>query len=446
MFRKYKEHIKLTINLAIPVIIGQIGHVAMGVVDSMMIGKLGAAPLAAAALANGLFFLILVLGMGVSFAISPLVAISVGANKVSESGLIFRQAMIVNMVMGIILCLATFFGSEIIYLLNDDPEISVLAVSYTKLLGYSIIPIMFFQTYKQFIEGLSIMRPAMVVTLVANIINFFANWVFIFGNLGMPALGLDGAGWATFASRVFMAISLMLFVSYSGYFNKYNITLKIKEFDFPLIKKIIKLGLPSGFQYFFEVGAFVAAAVMVGWIGTNELAAHQIAINISSITYITALGISVASSIRVGNGVGKKDIIETRNAGFSALLLTVLMMACFGIIFILFRFYLPLFYINDDTVISIASILLLIAAFFQISDGVQAVGLGILRGLTDVKIPTAITFTAYWIIGLPVGYLLGFYTELGVIGVWIGLFLGLFVSAVLLSIRFNIRSRKIVNI
>ena len=204
--------------------------------------------------------------------------------------------------------------------------------------------------------------------------------------------------------------------------------------------------MPSGFQYFFEVGAFSFAVVMVGWLGSKPQAAHQIAINLASISFMAVLGISAAGSIRVGNAVGQKDINETRRAGFTASFLGASVMLFSGLIFIFFRKFLPTLYINDEAVVSIASSLLVIAALFQLSDGLQAVGIGILRGLTDVKIPTAITFIAYWVVGLPVGYLLGFTFHLGVQGVWIGLLSGLTTSAILLTLRFNSRSKHIITV
>jgi MATE family multidrug resistance protein len=386
----------------------------------------------------------LIIGIGVSLSVTPLVAIAVGANKYEDCGVYFRQSLLVNSVSALIIALAVFFAADMLKYFNQPLEVQIQAESYMKIIGYSALPLMLFQTYKQFIEGFSIMRPAMIIAILANIINAFANWVLIFGKLGFPALELDGAGWATFASRLFMALALMGFVMNNKYFKKYDVTFHFKSLNWPVIKKILSLGLPSGFQYFFEVGAFSFAVIMVGWLGTKQLAAHQIAINLASISFMAVLGISVAGSIRVGNAVGKRDIAETRRAGFTASLLGASIMSFSGIIFILFRNYLPTLYVNDEVVISYASSLLIIAALFQISDGTQAVGIGILRGLTDVKIPTVITFIAYWIVGLPVGYILGFTFKLGVQGVWIGLLLGLTTSAILLTLRFNSRSKHII--
>jgi MATE family, multidrug efflux pump len=282
----------------------------------------------------------------------------------------------------------------------------------------------------------------MVFSIVANIINWFVNWILIFGKFGLPAMGLNGAGWATFFSRLFMGIGLMWFVMASSTYSEYDLSFHFKKIDPRIIKKILALGLPSAFQYVFEVGAFTFAAVMIGWLGTRQLAAHQIAINLASISFMCALGVSGAGAIRVGNAVGKRDVKEIRRAGFSAIVLGQAIMGTFGIIFIFFRNYLPAFYISDPSVISTASVLLIIASIFQIADGTQAVGIGILRGLTDVKGPTLITFIAYWVIGLPVAYILGFTFRMSVEGVWIGLLIGLTASATMLTFRFNRKSRE----
>ncbi len=413
----------------------------MGVVDSLMVGELGADYLAAASLANHIVILILIVGLGISMAVTPLVAISVGAKRLDESQILFKQSLVVNFVSGIIMTVVILILSELIRYLNQPTLVVRYASSYTKILAVSIIPWMIYQSYKQFIEGLSITHPPMVVTIVANLVNAFVNWLLIFGNLGFPRLELDGAGIATSASRVFMVVVLIIYANRSKRFSNFDLTLVVKKLHQSTIKKILRVGLPSGFQYFFEVGAFSFAVIMVGWLGSKSLAAHQIAINLASISFMAVTGISAAGGIRVGNAVGQGDIQETRRAGFSAVILGVLIMFCAGIIFITLRSHLPQLYISDEEVISIASSLLVIAAIFQVFDGTQAVGIGILRGLTDVRIPTLITFIAYWVISLPLGYILGFYFKFGVQGVWIGLLIGLASSAAMLSARFNFKSK-----
>jgi multidrug resistance protein, MATE family len=439
-----KEHIKNTAQLSYPVIIGQAGIIMMGVVDNLLVGGLGASNLAAASIANSLFILIFILGIGICTAVTPLVAISVGARKEQDCGTIFTNGHIVNIVISFILMFVTYFAADFFSVLNQPAQVVKLAAPYTKILALSMIPVLIFQTNKQFIEGLSVMRPGMIISITANIINGMVGWILIYGKFGIPALGLNGAGIATFSSRLFMALTISLYIFYSPRFKNLNLSLRIKRINYSIIRKILALGIPSATQYFFEVGAFTFAAIMVGWLGTDQLAAHQIALNLASISFMCTLGISTAGSIRVGYGVGKGNITETRRAGFTAIMLGEGLMALFGIIFILFRNNLPAFYIKDPAVISIASSLLIIAALFQIFDGTQAVGIGILRGLTDVKGPTVITFIAYWIIGLPVGYVLGFHYGLGVQGIWIGLLFGLVASAVLLTLRFNHKSKQIV--
>ncbi|MEO8231820.1 MAG: MATE family efflux transporter, partial [Ignavibacteriota bacterium] len=290
--KSIKAEIVKTFKLAYPVIIGQLGVIMMGVVDSIMVGKLGSVQLAAASLGNSLIFLILIIGIGSSVVVSPIVAILVGGKRFSECGVYFRQSLLVNIVLSLIMVGIILIGISYIQYLNQPKEVIELAIIYMTIVGLSAIPLMLFQTYKQFIEGLSIMKPAMIVAILANIINAFVNWILIFGELGFPKLGLAGAAWATFLSRVFMAFVIMIYVMRNQKFKQYDVTFHFRGINIPVIKKLLSLGLPSGFQYFFEVGAFTFAVIMIGWIGANELAAHQIAINLASITFMAVLGIS----------------------------------------------------------------------------------------------------------------------------------------------------------
>ncbi len=443
--KTFRKHLQDTLSLAYPVAIGQLGYIMMGVVDSAMVGHIGAVPLAAVSLGSGLFFIILVFGLGISYAITPLVAIAVGAKNFEKTGRIFHQGFIVNSITGIILTIVTYYSSNLMMYMNQPPDVARQAVSYTQILAFSVLPICLYQSFKQFIEGFSVMRPAMFIALSANLINIFANWVFIFGNLGAHALKIEGAAIATLLSRIYMLIMMILFV-YNSRFRKYNLTVFPFRPAKEMIKEILRIGVPSGMQYFFEVFAFVMAAFMVGWLGAQALAAHQIAINIASITYMIVLGLSVAGGVRVGNAVGEQSIPEIRKAGFTAIGSGAVFMLTCGVLIVIFREEISSLYISDKGVIDISVKLLLIAALFQIFDGTQAVGLGVLRGLTDVRYPTIITFTAYWVIGLPSAYLFGFILKFGVEGIWYGLLLGLLASAAMLTIRFNIKSKHPVKV
>lgn len=439
------NEIKKTMKLSLPIVVGQIGHLMMGVVDNIMVGRVGTEALAAASIANALFTLIMVVGFGISMAITPLTAIAYGRGQDRECGVILRQGLILNLFFGVVLCGISMLLSESIRFLNQPAEIIAPASVYMKVLGLSIIPMMIFQSYKQFAEGVSFLKPAMMITLLANLVNAFVNWVFIYGNLGAPEMGLTGAGLATICSRMFMAVCMIYVIMQVPSLKRFDPTLNYRKIDFGIMKKLLKIGIPGGFQYFFEVSAFAASSIMIGWIGATELAAHQIALSLASMTFMVAMGISAAATIRVSNAVGKKDILATRMAGFSAAFLCAAFMASAGLVFIIFRKQLPGFYILEPAVIEIASSLLMIVAVFQVSDGTQAVGLGILRGITDMKIPTFFTLAAYWLAGLPAGYLLAFKFGMGVMGVWVGLLISLTVSALLMMIRFNFKSKQIVS-
>jgi multidrug resistance protein, MATE family len=435
------KHMKETLRLSGPIIVGQLGHMLMGVTDSVMVGRVGTVPLAASAIAHVMFFLVMVMGLGVSMAVTPLVAQAFGAGDKKECGVVLRQGLLVNLLTSAVLFVLTLGLAFSLRSMNQPQEIVRPATIYMVVLAFSIVPMMIFQTYKQFAEGLSVITSAMVITLTANIVNVLANWVFIYGNLGAPALGLTGAGLGTFSSRTFMALAMVWVVMKSKDLKAYDPTLRYRKIDTVMIVKLLKIGIPAGFQYVFEVSSFAGASVVIGWIGTRELAAHQIAMNLASISYMVALGVSAAATVRVGTALGRQDPREVRLAGFSALALSTVFMGCFGLFFILMRHVLPGLYVPDEDVISIAAGILLIAGVFQVFDGAQAVGIGMLRGIMDMKIPTIMTFAAYWIIGIPVGYVLGLRWGLGVTGVWLGLFLGLAASALMMIARFDRISR-----
>ncbi|MBU1340880.1 MAG: MATE family efflux transporter [Proteobacteria bacterium] len=440
-----RNEIKKTFFLFLPIVVGQLGQMLMSVVDNIMVGKLGAQALAAASIANAIFTLIMVVGFGLSMAVTPLTAMAYGAGKDEECGIVLRQGIIVNLFSGFLLCGITLVLSESIQYLNQPSEIVGPASLYMKVLGFSMLPLMLFQSYRQFAEGVSFLRPAMIITVFANLVNILANWIFIYGNLGVTPLGLTGAGIATISSRTFMAVALMMVIIRSPRMKRFDPSLNYRKIDFSMMQRLLAIGIPAGFQYFFEVSAFAASSVMIGWMGTVALAAHQIALNLASISFMVALGISSAGTIRVSNAVGRKDIQGTRAAGFSATLLCAGFMASAGLVFIVFRFFLPTLYISEKAVIDISASLLVIVAFFQVSDGTQAVGLGILRGMADMKIPTLITLAAYWLIGLPSGYLLAFKFNMGIYGVWYGLLISLTASGFLMMIRFNSKSKKAIS-
>jgi MATE family multidrug resistance protein len=265
----------------------------------------------------------------------------------------------------------------------------------------------------------------------------------IYGHMGFPAMGLMGAGWATLISRIFMAAAMAGVIFYSTLFKNYKAGFAIGNYSGKLLSKMLHIGLPAGVQFIFEAAAFDFSAIMMGWLGAKTLAAHQIALNLATISYMTTSGLAAAATIRVSNERGKKDIEKLRTVAYTLLLMAMAFMTVWAIIFIAGRNILPLLYVNDVEVIAIAAPLIIIAGFFQLSDGAQVVCAGALRGLQDVKIPSLFIFVAYWIIGLPLGYWLGFKMNFGANGIWMGLLIGLTLTATAMFIRFKALSKKL---
>ena len=441
---KYKEHYHRNFFLAYPVMLSQLGQVLVNVADSLMVGQLGAEPLAAASLALVIFYVIMVFGLGVSYAVTPLVAAADGARDSPKILGIFSNGLMVNTIMGIILALGVVLLTPVLYYLDQPQEVVTLAIPYLKIITIALVPYMIFQSFRQFAEGMGNTRQAMYVTISGNAINIFLNYLLIYGKWGFPEMGLDGAGWATLIARTIMAIAMGLFIYNAPQFRPFRGAFSFMHISKSTIRRILKVGIPAGLQFVFEVSAFGIAAIMMGWLGTQTLAAHQIAINLASISYMMATGIASAATIRVGNQLGRKDPINLRAAGNTCFSMVIIFMGVAAIVFVILRNFFPSLYISDSEVIEIASQLLVVAAFFQISDGVQVVAMGALRGFEDVRIPTLIAVTAYWIIGLPVGYLLAFRLGLGANGIWYGLLIGLSVAAVLLFLRFQQKSRQMI--
>lgn len=437
-----KGQVSATFLLAYPVMLSQLGQVAVGVADSMMVGRLGALELAASSLANSIFFVILMFGIGISMGLTPLVSKAYGRGKTNQISRLFGNSLGINFLTSLALIGLVLLFSENLALLNQPEEVEDLALPFLIIITASLIPLMVFQTFKQFVEGLSQTKQAMFITIASNLINIFLNWVLIWGNWGFPELGFLGAAWATFISRVVMMVFMGGYVLTSNRYSQYQLKIFSFQPTWALCQRILKIGIPTGFQFIFEVSAFSAAAIMMGWISVNALAGHQIALNLASISYMMATGLATAGMIRVSHYIGKEDYKGMREAGMVAFGMVATFMFVCALLFFLFRFFLPTLYIDDPQVISLAASLLVLAGLFQLSDGIQVVGLGVLRGLEDVKVPTIVTFLAYWGLGLPLGYFLAFKMDFAEKGIWIGLLIGLTLTAGMLLYRFNQLSKR----
>lgn len=451
--KKYTAEFEYNLHLAYPIIIGMLGHTIVGIVDNAMVGQLGPKELAAVSLGNSFIFIAMSLGIGFSTAITPIVAEADGANSIEKGRSAFHNGLFLCTLLGIMLFLMIFFAKPIISFMGQPDEVVNLAKPYLDIVAFSLIPLIMFQAYKQFADGKSETKYSMWATIIGNIVNVIINYFLIFGIWIFPQMGIVGAAIGTITSRIVM-LAFMHYVmvkkpKFHPYFEKFS----WKEISKSMIKKIINLGTPSAMQMFFEVALFTGAIWLCGMIGTTSQAANQIALSLASLTFMFAMGLSVTAMIRVGNQKGLQDYKKLRDVAISIFLLATILEIIFAILFVVFHTVLPLTfldmeqtrYLTDNLeVVEIASQLLLVAALFQISDGLQVVVLGALRGLQDVKIPMYITFVAYWIIGFPISIYLGLYTDLKAIGVWIGLLAGLTAAAAFLFIRFNNLTKKLI--
>jgi len=433
------EHYRKNLQLAVPVMIGQLGHITVGLADSIMIGRLGVGPLAASAFANSVFVIPMVFGMGVTFGLTPLIANADGQQDHRRSGSLFWHGLVLHGFTAVLLVLGLLALRPALPYMGQEAAVVELAGPYLSLLAASLFPLMFFFSTKQFAEGLSHTRFAMAASVLINLFNIFFNWLLIYGNWGLPALGLNGAGWATLLARLLMGAVMLFYV-----LRKWNLrALRPNRWLKERFGRLWQLGAPTGLQYIFEVSAFALAAVMTGWIGASALASHQIAISLAAISYMAASGLGAAATVRVGNQLGARQYRTMQQAGYTCLILTILLMSFSGVLFWLGKDLLPTFYTEDAEVIALASKLLVVAVFFQLFDGVQVSALGALRGMAETRIPTFITFFSYWMVGLSAAYYFGFFKHLGVIGIWYGLALGLIVASVLLFWRFYHQSQKL---
>ncbi|MEK9851866.1 MAG: MATE family efflux transporter [Flavobacteriaceae bacterium] len=451
-FLGYTQEFSYNLKLAFPVIIGLLGHTFVQLVDNIMVGQLGTAPLAAVSLGNSFFFVAMSLGIGFSTAITPLIAEADGAKDVSKGSKIFTHGLILCSGLGLLLSLGVLLSKPLLFDMGQPEAVVVLAYPYLQWVGISLIPLIFFQGFKQFSEGLSHTRPAMYATLLGNIINIILNYFLIFGYWIFPKMGVEGAAIGSLVARCSMLLYLALYIRLSTKFKEYVNKISFRNLQIKLFKGIIKLGFPSALQMFFEVLFFTAAIWLSGILGKNTQAANQIALNLSSMTFMFAMGLGVTAMIRVGNQKGRKDSIRLREVAHSIFLLIFLFDVFFCLLFLSLNEILHWIYLDSSNtfelkdsleVVKIASTLLIISAFFQLSDGLQAVVLGALRGLQDVNIPAGITFFAYGLIGFPIAYFLGIYTTLEATGIWIGLLSGLTASAILLFLRFRYLSTKL---
>lgn len=440
-------------KLAAPVIMGMLGHTFVGLVDNIMVGQLGSAELAAVSLGNSFFFVAMSLGIGFSTAITPLVAEADSEDDFNKGKSAFKHGLFLCIVLSLLLFGMILLAKPLMYLMKQPEEVVVLTMPYLDIIAISLIPLIIFQGFKQFSDGLSLTKHAMYATIAANLINVGINYLLIFGKFGFPKMGILGAGIGTLVSRIAMIMIIWILLKNNQKAKAFVTQIKLFVLDSTMLKRIINLGLPSAMQMFFEVAIFTSAIWLSGLLGKNAQAANQIALNLSSMTFMIAMGLSVTAMIRVGNQKGLKNYVELQRIAKSIFLMGIMFASVFALIFFIFHDIFPALYLDledvnnyldNQEVVAIASKLLLVAALFQISDSAQVVFLGALRGLQDVKIPTILTFVSYWVIGFPTSYFLGKETAYGSTGIWIGLLVGLASASIFLYLRFIYLTNRLI--
>ena len=440
-FREYIPFYKRNLKVALPIMLTQAGQVTVQLADNIMIGHVGTAELAGVSFANSIIILGMVFGIGFTQGLTPHIGQSYGKGDHGAVAKLFQNSFVLNCFAVTILSIIMFLAGFAMDYLGQTDEVIRFGKQYFNITLFSFFPFLIFFGMRQFSEGIGITKYAMYVTIGANIINILLNWILIFGHLGFESMGVKGAAISTVICRSLMLLSFVYLMIKLKVYRRYLSMLKRPLIDISAIKVILKTSVPLSLQNLVEITAFSFSAIMVGWRGEVALASHQVAMSMSSLSFMLALGVGAAATIRVSHQYGAGDYLSMRRAGFASIHLSVAIMATFGLIYILTNNYIPTLYTSDKEVIALAAQLLILAALYQIFDAVQLACLGCLRGLKDI--PLLLTTVSYYFVCLPMGYICGFVFDLGAVGVWIGLMFGLMFAAILFFCRFNKISKRL---
>lgn len=440
-FEDYLPYYKRNLRIAGPVVLSQLGGSITQLADNIMVGHLGTVELAAVSFANTIFIIGMLFSIGITMASTPLIGQAYVQGEHTKLTSYLQNSLLQVILTAIVISALLFALYPFMDDMGQEPDVVKLAKPYYILLVISLFPFLIFCFFKQFLEGLGSTKHAMIITIICNIVNIVLNYFLIFGNYGFPKWGIIGAGVATLLSRVLMPIMFLIIIrkktDWWMFFNRFG----KKVFSFKVLRELHSLGLPIAGQMVLEISAFAFSAIMVGWLGAVPLASHQIAQNISTIAFMVVLGISTATTIRVSHQLGLRDFKALRMAASASIHLCLATNFILGLLILSFRYIIPIAFTEDAAVIELAAQLLLFVGLFQLFDGMQSVGIGILRGLTDVKRPVIYAFISYICINLPIGYIFAFVFKMGAAGIWLGFVFGLGVAAIL----FHIRYRKRIN-
>lgn len=430
-----KRELRQMLHLAVPVIIAELGWITMGIVDTIAVGPLGPAAIGAVGTGSTLFFSVIVLGMGVLYALDTFVSQSYGAGRIDECHRWLFAGLQLGAVLSVVLIALGLIGVALLPKAGLHPDVIVLLKPYLATLLWSVPPLMAYTVFRRYLQAMNLVRPIMVTLLSANIINAAGNWIFVYGKLGVPAFGVIGSAYATVIARVYFACVLFVVIWYREHKRPSGLHDVPFALDLPRMRQLVRLGLPAAMQVVLEVGVFGAAGALAAKITPMALAASQITLNVASFFFMVPLGLSSAAAVRVGQAVGRRDPHGVRLAGWSALALAIGFALVMSTAFVTVPEVFLRIFTRDPALIAVGTTLLIVCAVFQVFDGCQAVSTGALRGLGDTRTPMIFNLVGHWFIGLPVGYILCFHRGWGVVGLWSGLSLSLIlIGAVLLAV------------
>jgi MATE family multidrug resistance protein len=420
--------------LAVPVVIAELGWMAMGVVDTLMVGPLGPEAIGAVGVGSSLFTSVGIFAMGLLLGLDTLVSHAFGAGRLQDCHRWLLHGVATSVVVAVPTVLVLLAMAALLPAWGLDPAVLPLTQPYLQIVTWSVVPLVFYATFRRYLQGMHVVRPVMIALFAANLTNAFVNWLLIYGHLGAPAMGVRGAAWATVIARVAMAAYLLMVILVRERGRRPGLFETPLRIEAARMRRLIALGFPAAAQVALEVGVFAAATALAGRLAPTSLAAHQIALNIAACAFMVPLGVASAGAVRVGHALGRGDVPAAERAGWTALLFGAVFMTSTALLFVLAPGVLIGAFTANIGVLAIGSSLLLVAAVFQLFDGIQAVATGILRGLGDTRTPMLWNLVAHWFIGLPLGYTLCFTFGIGVAGLWWGLSTGLIICGVALSI------------
>jgi MATE family multidrug resistance protein len=439
--RPIARELRATVILALPLVAGQLCAIGMNVVDTVLAGHLGARTLGAVAIGTAIWSLVILVGIGLMLAVPPSVAQLVGAGRKHEIGPLYRQALWLALITGVLLTIAVQFSPLLLAKAKIDPLIVPEAVAFLSVLAWGAPAQCIFFVSRGMSEGLGLTRPTLWFSALGVILLAPMGYVFMYGKLGLPAMGAKGLGIAYAITLWLQASALIVYLSRHRNYRELELFRHVEGPHWAPIAALLAIGLPMGFSIIMEGGLFVATALLIGSLGGNVVAAHQVAINVASVAFMIPLGIAMAITVRVGQAVGREDVAGVRRAGYVGIGLVLLTQTISATVLTLAAEPIASVYTRDVAVIATAVNLLVFAAIFQFSDGIQAASNGALRGLKDTRVPALLTAVSYWAIGMPIGWWLAFPRGMGAAGLWLGLIAGLTVAAVLLLWRFAILAR-----